>query len=92
MRALHEIFVKQVIKIEKLDASNYCPTWLKTRLQRDYPQLVFHRPANRNQGEHVFVEELSVGEVAETCGAVDTEGVEGDNDEEVIIETSIKRK
>ena len=33
-----------------------------------------------------------MGEVAETCGAVDTEGVEGDNDEEVIIETSIKRK
>ena len=62
MRVLHEIFVEQVIETEGLDASNYRPTRLKTRLQRDYPQLVFHRPATRNQSELVFVQELSVGE------------------------------
>ena len=42
-RLLHEIFVQQVMKIEELDASNYRPSRLKTRLQRDYSQLVFHR-------------------------------------------------
>ena len=62
MRVLHEIFVEQVMENEGLDASNYRPTRLKTRLQRDYPQLVFHRPATRNESELVFVEELSVGE------------------------------
>ena len=33
MRALHEVFVEQVLKTEKLDAFSYCPTRLKTRLQ-----------------------------------------------------------
>ena len=77
------------MKTEKLDASNYCPTGLKTRLQRDYPQLVFHRPATRNQSELVFVEELSVGEVAERRGAADTDGAssgESDDDQELTPE------
>ncbi|XP_028391978.1 uncharacterized protein LOC114516648 isoform X2 [Dendronephthya gigantea] len=89
MRVLHDIFVEQVMKFEKLDASNYRPTRLKARLQRDYPQLVFHRPATRNQSELVFVEELSVGEVAETCETVDTEEFESDSDDEMIAEASM---
>lgn len=95
MRELHEIFVEQVMKTEGLDASNYRPTRLKTRLQRDYPQLVFHRPATRNQSELVFVEELSVGEVAETWGTADTEGAssaDSDNDIEMITDTSTDKK
>lgn len=92
MRVLHEIFVQQVMKTEELDASNYRPSRLKTRLQRDYPQLVFHRPATRNQSELVFVEELSVGEVAETCGTADSEGEESDGDEEIIIQPIVHQK
>lgn len=95
MRVLHEIFGEQVMKTERLDASNYRPTRLKARLQRDYPQLVFHRPIVRNRSELVFVEELSVGEVAETCGTADTEGADSeeiDSDEEMISETPIDKK
>ena len=82
------------MKTENLDASNYRPTRLKTRLQRDYPQLVFHRPATRNQSELVFVEELSVGEVAETCGTADegASSAESDDDEEMITETPFVQK
>ena len=90
--------MEQVMETEGLDASNYhCPTQLKTRLQRNYPQLVFHRPATRNQSKFVFVEELSVGEVTETCGTADTEGAslaDSDSDEEMITDILqlIKRK
>ena len=84
---LHGMFVEQVMKTEILDASSYQPTQLKTRLQRDYPPLVLHCPATRNQSELVFVEELSVGEVVETSDTVDTE-VASDSYEEMIAETS----
>ena len=95
MRILHEIFVEQVMETEGLDASNYRPTRLKTRLQRNYPQLVFHRPATRNQSKLVFVEELSVGEVTETSGTADTEGAslaDSDSDEEMITDTPADKK
>ncbi len=95
MRVLHEIFVEQVMKTKNLDTSNYRPTRLKTRLQRDYPQLVFHHPVTRNQSELGFVEELSVGEVAETSGTADTEGAsssENDSDEEMITGTLTDEK
>ena len=95
MRVLHEIFVEEVMKTERLDASNYRPTRLKTRLRRDYLQLVFHHPAARNQSKFVFVEELSVGEVAETCKTAGTEravSAESDSDEEMITETPNDKK
>ena len=36
MRVLHEIFVEQVMKTERLDASNYRPT----RLRQDYKETI----------------------------------------------------
>ena len=56
MRIIHEMFIKQVDMIDNLDVSNYRVFHLKTRLQRDYSQLVFHLPTIRNQSEFVFVE------------------------------------
>jgi hypothetical protein len=87
MRVLHEIFVEQVMKTERFDASNYRPTRLKARLRRDYPQLVFHRHSARNRSELVFVEELSVDQVSENCGTADSDGAdsaESDSDKEII--------
>ena len=95
MRILHKIFVEQVMKTEKLDASNYRPTQLKMRLQRDNPQLDFHRPATRNQRELVFVQELSVGEVVVTWRTADTEGAssaESDSDDEMIPKAPTNKK
>lgn len=66
MRELHKKFVKQVQITENIDASNYRVFRLKARLQRDYPQLVFHRPHARNQSQFVFVEEMSVGQFYES--------------------------
>ena len=66
MGELHKKFVKQVQITENVDASNYRVFRLKSRLTRDYPQLVFHRPQARNQSEFVFIEEMSVGQVFES--------------------------
>ena len=64
MGELHKKFVKQVQITENVDASRVFR--LKSRLTRDYPQLVFHRPQARNQSEFVFIEEMSVGQVFES--------------------------
>ena len=36
---------------------------MKLRLQKDYPQLVFHKPARKNENEIVYCSEVSVGKV-----------------------------
>ena len=66
MSKLHHLFVKTVQEVELLDASNYRPFGLKRRLQKTYPQLVFHKPYVRNQSEFVFLEELSCGKDIES--------------------------
>lgn len=65
MTELHEKFIKTVQETEGIDATGYRKFRLKARLQRDYPQLIFHRPSRKNQSEFVFVEEWSVGEAFE---------------------------
>ena len=53
---------------EGVDATSYQRYLLKARLQRDYPQLIFHQLDRKKQSELVFVDELSVGEAFEKSG------------------------
>ena len=59
MSKLHSLLLKTVNEVESMDASNYRPFSLKKRLQKTFPQLVFHKPHLRNQSEFVFLEMLS---------------------------------
>lgn len=47
MKMLHGIFVKEVMKTESLDASNYRPTRLKTRLKKDLSTTCIPPPCNQ---------------------------------------------
>ncbi len=77
------MFVKKVKAVENIDASNFRAFRLKARLKRDFPQLVFHQPKNRNQSEFVYVEELSAGDVADDqTQNRDSEEIENDSDDE----------
>ena len=49
MTKLHEKFVKTVEETEGVDATNYQRYLLKARLQRHYPQLVFHQPDRKTK-------------------------------------------
>ncbi|XP_061908298.1 uncharacterized protein LOC133653234 [Entelurus aequoreus] len=62
MDKLRKLFVDTVKKHEDLDASGYRRDKLKRRLVRDFPQLVFHCPPQRNVSEMVFVETLSLAD------------------------------
>ncbi|XP_061913285.1 uncharacterized protein LOC133656293 isoform X2 [Entelurus aequoreus] len=62
MDKLRKLFVDTVKKHEDLDASGYRRDKLKRRLVRDFPQLVFHCPPQRNISEMVFVETLSLAD------------------------------
>ena len=66
MGQLHSMFLKQVQLTENIDASGYRVFRLKRRLQRDFPQLVFHRPQMRNVSEFVFVEEVCVADIVDS--------------------------
>ena len=65
MGQLHSMFLKQVQLTENIDASGYRVFRLKRRLQRDFPQLVFHGPQMRNVSEFVFVEEVCVADIVD---------------------------
>ena len=62
-------------------------------LQRDYPQLIFHRPDRKNQSELVFVEEWSVGEAfdisGETVVGQSSQSSQSETDEEIHLASTI---
>ena len=58
MTHLYLRFLKIVKEVEGLDASSFRRFRLKERLQKLYPQLVFHTPKIRNQSEIVYTENL----------------------------------
>ena len=93
MTKLHEKFVKTVQETEGIDATNYRKYLLKARLQRDYPQLIFHRPDRKNQSELVFVEEWSVGEAfdisGETVVGQSSQSSQSETDEEIHLASTI---
>ncbi|XP_050409517.2 uncharacterized protein LOC126824350 [Patella vulgata] len=59
MSKLLHIFQNMVRKIEKLDASSFRSFQLKQKLQKYFPQLIFHRPAKHVKSEMVFIEDES---------------------------------
>ena len=87
MTKLHEKFVKTVQETEGIDPTNYRKYLLKARLQRDYPQLIFHQPDRKNQSALVFVEEWSVRKAfdisGETVVGQSSQCSQSDTDEEI---------
>eukprot|EP00795_Rhopilema_esculentum_P011130 gene11130-20015_t len=65
MKDLNNLFTKTVKEVEGLDVLNFCVLRLKSRLVRDYPQLVCHQPKIGKKIEFVYVVEISVGDLAE---------------------------
>ena len=55
MTKLHEKFVKTVQETEGIDATNYRKYLLKARLQRDYPQLIFHQPNRKKNKASLYL-------------------------------------
>ena len=92
MRQLHSIFVKQVKVTENIDASGYRVFRLKARLQRDFPELVFHRPQMRNQSEFVFVEEICVGDVVDSGEYVHASSESEKNSDDCGMEIGFERE
>jgi hypothetical protein len=76
MRQLHSMYVKQV----------------KARLQRDFPELVFHRPQMRNQSEFVFVEEICVGDVVDSGEYVHASSESEKNSDDCGMEIGFERE
>ena len=63
---VREKFVRTVKQVEGVDASNYKKCRLKERLQKRFPNLVFHTPKEWNKSEIAFAECSSKGNVAES--------------------------
>ena len=66
MNKLKKEFIKTVQRVENEDASSYRSFRLKKRLQKRFPQLIFHRPKMRSKSEIVYSECLSHASVAES--------------------------
>ena len=66
MKKVKQEFINVVARVEDADASNYRTFRLKERLQKRFPQLVFHVPKERNKSEVVFAECINTGNVAES--------------------------
>ncbi|XDV11366.1 hypothetical protein PO909_000329 [Leuciscus waleckii] len=75
---LVQLFCK-AIKEEGYDIRSYRSDLLKRFLQRDYPQLLFHKPVRRNLSEMVFCEGLSATDFMEPMSTSSTE-TERDSD------------
>ena len=78
MSQVKEEFINTVELVENADASNYRTFRLKERLQKRFPQLVFHTPTVRNKSEIVYAECTSTGTIAESFLEEDAELAEAD--------------
>lgn len=96
MTDLCKLFIQTVRDTEGLDASNYSPFHLKKRPQKSFPQLTFPMTFAGSQGEIVFSEDLTSGELAERhdtvrkCNYDTGEGSDEEIAEEVCVEPLVR--
>jgi hypothetical protein len=79
-------FIKCVQTIENVQVT-YQAARLKKRIQKRYPQIVFHASKTVRKGTLVYVDNVTAGEVADDFTAIpsgddDTDGMDSDNEDD----------
>ena len=86
LRQLLNEFIKCVQAIEKIHVA-YQAARLKKRIQKRYPQIVFHASKTVRKGTLVYVDDVTAGEVADDLTTIiseddDTDGMDSDNEDD----------